>query len=85
MTKTNDSTTTATTALQLGQQCLKEMREWIADCQWREDADELRELPDLQVLCGIEHHYAGGILQFAQDANYDISVGVTLRALVRRA
>ena len=52
-------------------QDIQEMREWIADCEgiWKEDAEELEDLTDAQVLRGVARHYAGGIAQFIADAS----------------
>jgi hypothetical protein len=43
------------------------MRDWIADCTWREDAETLADLPASAVYRGIERHYAGGVAQFRRD------------------
>lgn len=42
------------------------MREWIKDCQWREDYEpnEIDELSPLTVLKGIESHFDGGLIEF---------------------
>ena len=43
------------------------MREWIADCEWGENADDLATLTDAEVVVGIQRHYAGGVAQFIAD------------------
>jgi hypothetical protein len=40
-------------------------REWIADCQWREEVD-VNELSDRQVERGVQRHYEGGVDAFIQ-------------------
>lgn len=45
------------------------MRDWIADCQWRDlDGDEIAELTPAEMAKGIERNYDGGMRQFLADA-----------------
>jgi len=43
---------------------LQAMREWIADCDWRESSGHLESLTSEQVKRGIERHYSGGVAEF---------------------
>lgn len=48
---------------------IKLMRDWVNDCQWREDADNdfIDELTDLEILKGVNRHYEGGLTSFILD------------------
>lgn len=43
-------------------------REWVADCVWIEDPEDIEEMTDAQILAGVERHYDGGLAQFIADA-----------------
>jgi hypothetical protein len=43
-------------------------REWVADCQWLEEPEDLEELEPERVRAGVEKHYAGGWAGFVRDA-----------------
>jgi hypothetical protein len=47
---------------------LKEAREWIAECQWRDiDSEEdVEELSDEEITEGIAKHFDGGIESFKE-------------------
>lgn len=52
---------------------IKKMREWIAQCEWGDDAlydseNFAEELSDAEVIQGVKRHYDGGIDQFLKDA-----------------
>lgn len=49
---------------------IEEMRSWVADCVWGEDPSELSELPDANVLLGVNRNYCGGIEAFLTDAGH---------------
>jgi hypothetical protein len=46
---------------------IKEAREWVAECMWREDPEELDELTDAQIKRGVNRHYDGGWSGFIRD------------------
>jgi hypothetical protein len=52
-------------------QVLKDMREWVKDCQWGDVHDEtdIDEMSDEQILRGVNQYYDGGIKQFMADSN----------------
>jgi len=54
--------TEGATAAQLAQ-----ARDWVADCQWVESAEELAELSDAAIVRGVDRHYEGGWPQFVAD------------------
>jgi hypothetical protein len=35
-------------------------REWISDCRWREEPEDLADLTDAEVIRGIDRHCQGG-------------------------
>jgi hypothetical protein len=39
---------------------LAEARQWITDCRWRDEREDLAELTDTEVMRGIDQHYQGG-------------------------
>ncbi len=44
------------------------MREWLADCEWRDiTADEIAELPAHVIVRAVSRHYCGGLRAFAAD------------------
>ena len=49
---------------------LTEARQWIADCRWREEPEDLAELTDAEIIRGIDQHCDGGWNGFclSQDA-----------------
>ena len=49
------------------EQVLCEARGWVGDCAWREEPQELDELPDAAILAGLDRHYAGGLPQSLRD------------------
>lgn len=49
------------------EQVIREARGWVGDCVWREEPEELAELPDAEILAGLDRHYAGGLAQFIRD------------------
>lgn len=57
---------------------IKGMREWAKDCQWREisDESEIDELPDEDILRGVQNHYDGGIKAFIRDFNSQAEVPI---------
>jgi hypothetical protein len=50
---------------------LADMRDWLADCAWRdmsaEDLEDHELVPDEHVLKAVRKTYTGGIDQFIQD------------------
>jgi hypothetical protein len=46
---------------------LSAARGWAADCEWIEDAEDIADITDEQVIAGIAAHYDGGWAQFARD------------------
>lgn len=48
---------------------IKQMREWVADCQWADvqEPEDLNYFDDIQILRGVEKFYDGGIKQFILD------------------
>jgi hypothetical protein len=41
-----------------------EAQEWIRDCSWLDEAEDLEDLTDKEVRRGIDQHYEGGWTQF---------------------
>jgi hypothetical protein len=39
---------------------LSQARSWAADCEWAEDADDIADLSDAQIVAGVQRHYVGG-------------------------
>lgn len=56
-------------SVEVSKEVMTEMRQWVAECQWRDvvDQDDADELTDKQVLRGVAKHYSGGIEQFLSD------------------
>ena len=46
-------------------------RSWVLDCSWKEDPEEIEEMPDAEILRGIARHYDGGMAQFTRDAQLE--------------
>ena len=44
-------------------------REWVSECTWKEDPEDLEDLTDAEVRRGVNRHYEGGWQQFVQDTN----------------
>lgn len=42
-------------------------REWAAECDWPEPAEDVAELPDEVVLAAVARHYGGGLAQLVDD------------------
>jgi hypothetical protein len=40
-------------------------RSWTADCTWREEADDIADLTDVQIVAGVEAYFEGGWAAFA--------------------
>jgi hypothetical protein len=57
---------------------IKEMREWIKECQWSDlpDDEAKDELSDEEVLRGIQNGYEGGIRQFIRNSNSKAEVPI---------
>lgn len=46
---------------------IKAMREWIADCSWRDiESEDVELLTESELVAGIKKHYAGGIEAFLE-------------------
>lgn len=44
---------------------IKAMREWVADCVWRDlMAEDVASLTDAEIVAGVQKHYAGGLDAF---------------------
>src|SRR5579862_5063716 len=49
---------------------IKQMREWVKDCQWADLAEEdVDELSEEELLRGIQNNYDGGIREFIRNSN----------------
>jgi hypothetical protein len=48
---------------------LSAARAWAADCEWIEDAEDIADMTDEQVITGIAEHYDGGWAQFTRDSS----------------
>lgn len=46
-------------------------RDWVADCMWKEDPEDIAEYDDATIVRGVQRHYDGGWAQFLGDANLD--------------
>ena len=55
---------------------IKQMREWVLDCQWNEDPDDIEEMDDNEIFNGIQKHYEGGVAQFIKDSNSNASAPI---------
>jgi hypothetical protein len=54
----------------MSDQAMNDARNWVADCTWNEDPDDLEDLSDDQIRKGVNRHYVGGWDQFVEDGNY---------------
>lgn len=46
---------------------IKEMREWLADCQWQDvDADDIAEMEDWKIINAVSRHFDGGLTGFVR-------------------
>lgn len=43
-------------------------RDWVMDCTWVEDPEEIAAMSDQAILDNVERHYVGGLDQLARDA-----------------
>ena len=57
---------------------IKQMRDWIADCQWDDlpDEDAVNDLSDEEVLKGVQQNYDGGIRDFLRGSHSNAQVPV---------
>lgn len=39
---------------------IREARNWVEDCTWREEPEDLEEYPDETITRGVNRHYDGG-------------------------
>lgn len=46
---------------------IREAREWVAECSWKEDPEEIEEYSDAEIKRGVNRHYEGGWCQFVFD------------------
>lgn len=51
---------------------IKQMREWVKDCQWGDLTEEdIDEMSDNGIIQGVKRNYEGGVSQFIKDSNLD--------------
>lgn len=50
---------------------VQEAREWVADCEWKEDPEDITEYADSEIVRGVERHYDGGWAAFVRNSGYD--------------
>lgn len=51
---------------------VKQMRDWIKDCQWGDlEPEDIDEMSDQGIINGVKKHYEGGLQQFIKDSNLD--------------
>jgi hypothetical protein len=56
--------TVGTTSLQAAYP-IKDMRDWLSDCQWNEvDADDIAEMSAERIVRAVGRHYDGGVDAF---------------------
>jgi hypothetical protein len=48
---------------------IAEAREWVADCMWVEDPEDLDDLTDDEIQRGVNRHYDGGWRQFVSNTD----------------
>ena len=48
-----------------------EAQEWIRDCSWLDEAEDLEDLTDEEVRRGIDRHYEGGWIQFLANCQFN--------------
>lgn len=60
---------------------IKQMRDWIKDCQWQDlpDEESVDELSDEEVLKGIQTNYDGGIIDFLRGSNSKAEVPIGMK------
>lgn len=46
---------------------IRAAREWVAECLWKEDPEDIEGYTDDQIIDGVNHHYEGGWRQFRSD------------------
>ena len=47
---------------------LRNAQNWIAECVWGDlEEEDISQLPEAQVIAGIQRHYSGGLEQFIRD------------------
>jgi hypothetical protein len=63
---------------------IKQMRDWAADCQWKDDED-LPDMSDEEILRGVQQHYEGGIRAFIRDSNSKAEVPVGYKETTNEA
>jgi len=57
---------------QVSPEAVKQMREWIKDCQWEDlETEDIDEMSDQGIINGVKKHYEGGLQQFIKDSNLD--------------
>jgi hypothetical protein len=50
---------------------LKQAREWLKDCQWRDlEAGDVDDMPDETVERGVAKHYDGGLAEFRKNCSH---------------
>lgn len=49
---------------------IREARDWVEDCQWREEPGVIEEYPDDMIARGVNRWYDGGWSQFVRDSHY---------------
>ena len=59
----------------MSDQAMKDARNLVTDCSWREDPEDLESLSDDQIRKGVNRYYVGGWDQFMQDGNYSHTGG----------
>jgi hypothetical protein len=55
---------------------IQEARDWMNDCVWKEDPEELEELSDQEVLVSVHRYYDGGLAQLARNCFLDEPEGI---------
>jgi hypothetical protein len=50
---------------------INEAQAWIRDCNWLDEAEDLEDLTDEEVMQGIDRHYEGGWIQFLANCQFD--------------
>jgi hypothetical protein len=54
--------------MNLNQNQIKQMREWVMDCVWADvDPEEVELLSDAEIIRGVKRYYDGGLSQFLAD------------------
>lgn len=54
-------------------QIIKDMRDWVKDCEWRDISDEgdVDDLTDIEIVKGVDKGFDGGVEGFIQSGDYD--------------